>query len=53
MKKMLLGLMGLAVLIAGLSLILRFWPETTVLFKGVIGIFVAITGLVMMTVSRD
>lgn len=53
MKKILLGLMGLVVLIAGLSLILRFWGEITMIFKGVIGILLAIAGLVMMTVARD
>ncbi|MFA6379126.1 MAG: hypothetical protein WCX16_05035 [Candidatus Omnitrophota bacterium] len=53
MRKILLGLTGLAALIAGLSLILRFWPDTVVLFRGVVGIFIAITGLVMMTIARD
>ncbi len=53
MKKIALGLLGLVALIAGLSLILRFWSETVVLFKGTIGILIAIVGLVMMTIARD
>jgi len=53
MKKVLLGLMGLAFLAGGVSLILRFWPDTAVVFRGVIGIFIAIAGLVMMTIARD
>jgi len=53
MKKILLGLLGLVVLVAGIFSILRFWSDTVVVFKGVIGILVAITGLVMMTIARD
>ena len=53
MKKIGLGLLGLAALIAGLSLILHFWPQTVILFKGIIGSFLAIAGLVMITIARD
>ena len=53
MKKILLGFMGLVFLVGGVSLILHFWPHTVVVFKGVAGIFIAIAGLVMMTIARE
>lgn len=53
MNRFLLGLSGLLVLILGLVLIVKFWPQTTVFFQAVVGILVAITGLVMMSVARD
>lgn len=53
MNKVLLGLTGLAVLILGLVLLVKFWPQTVILFKAVVGVLVAITGLVMMSVARD
>ncbi|HOD11930.1 MAG TPA: hypothetical protein PLO93_02530 [Candidatus Omnitrophota bacterium] len=53
MNKILLGLAGLAVLIFGLVLIVKFWPQTVMLFQAVVGILVAIIGLVMMSVARD
>ncbi|MDP8264037.1 MAG: hypothetical protein P9M12_00980 [Candidatus Aceula lacicola] len=53
MKKILFWFVGLIVLVAGLGLILNFWSELAVLFKGIIGILIAITGIVMMSVARD
>ena len=53
MKKIFLGLTGLAALIIGLSLVLKFWPQTVILFKAVIGALIAIAGLVMMSIARD
>lgn len=53
MNKVLLGLTGLAVLILGLVLLVKFWPQTVILFKAVVGVLVAVTGLVMMSVARD
>ena len=53
MKKILFWLAGLIVLLAGLGLILKFWSELAVLFKGIIGMILAVVGLVMMSVARD
>lgn len=53
MKKILLWIAGLAVLVLGLWLILKYWSEIAVLFKALIGILIAIVGIVMMTVARD
>lgn len=53
MKKILLWVAGLIVLVLGLGLILKFWGEIAILFKGIIGMALAIAGLVMMSVARD
>lgn len=53
MKKILLWIAGLAVLVLGLWLILKYWSEIAVLFKALIGILIAIIGIVMMSVARD
>ena len=52
-KKILLGVAGFIVLGIGLGLILKFWAEIAVLFKGTIGIVLAVAGLVMMSVAKD
>ena len=53
MKKILLWFVGLGVLVVGLGLILKFWAEITILFKGLIGMILAVAGLVIMSVARD
>lgn len=53
MKKILLWLTGLGVLIVGLGLILRFWTDISILFKAMIGIILAVAGIVMMSIARD
>ncbi len=53
MKKIALWIAGLLVLVFGLWLILKCWGEITVLFKALVGILIAIVGIVMMSVARD
>ena len=53
MKKILLWIVGLVAVLAGIGLVLLFWKDIVVVFRAVIGVFLAITGLVMMSVSRD
>ena len=53
MKKIMLLILGLCVLIAGVSCVLFFWEDVASLFKGLIGGLLAIGGLAMMSVARD
>lgn len=53
MKKIILFLLGLCVLIAGVSCVLLFWKDVVILFKGLIGGILAVGGLAMMSVARD
>lgn len=52
-KKAVLFLAGSAVLISGVTLILSWWPEVVLLFKGAVGMVLALAGLVMLALIRD
>lgn len=47
-KRFLIGLVGIFVLILGVSLILSWWSAMVVLIKGTIGIVLAVAGLLIM-----
>lgn len=53
MKNILLGLVGLAICIAGIYLVLIFWQDVVALFRAVVGGVIAMIGLVMMSMARD
>ena len=52
-KKILLFLCGIVILVFGIVLILKWWTYVGVLFKGVIGMIVALTGLVLLGMAKD
>ena len=47
-KKIGLGLGGVFILIAGLTLILLCWKDVVIIFKGTIGMILALAGLLML-----
>ena len=47
-KKFVLFVVGFFVLILGITLVLIWWPSVVVLFKGAIGIILALAGLLML-----
>lgn len=53
MKNILLGICGFVLCVSGIILVLVFWRDVGVLFRGAIGAVVAIAGLSMMAISRD
>lgn len=44
--------LGTLILISGIALILLWWPQVVALFKGGIGIMLALVGLVIMYTVR-
>ena len=48
MNKATLFIFGSLLAILGLSLVLREWAAVTILFKGVMGMALAVAGLVML-----
>lgn len=48
-----LFLIGSMVLIAGLTLILVWWQDVVVLFRGVIGMLVALGGLLLLYMVKE
>jgi len=49
-KKFILFVVGFFVLILGITLILVWWSNVVVLFKGAVGIILALAGLFMLYV---
>ena len=47
-KKFILFLVGFLILILGITLILAWWKDVVVLFKGAVGIIFALAGLFTM-----
>lgn len=39
--------------VIGISLVLAWWQDVVILFRGVVGIVVALTGLVMMYLVKE
>ena len=52
LKKILLFIVGCAMLVLGVALILHHWEYTVVIFKGVVGIFLALFGLFLMLIAK-
>jgi len=51
-KKVLLFVLGAVTMLAGVTLILKWWAYVGVLFKGAIGIGLALAGLVMLFLAK-
>ena len=47
-KKFLLFVIGFFILILGVTLILAWWPSVAILFRGAIGVILALAGLMML-----
>lgn len=52
MKKKLLFVAGGIVLILGISLILKYWADVAIVFKGVIGIILALAGVLLLFLAK-
>jgi len=53
MKKTLLLIFGSLALIGGVALVLFWWKAVALLFKGVVGMILAVVGLVMLVMAND
>ena len=53
MKKILLFLGGMACLVLGLAMVLKWWPEVALLFRGVGGMAVAFIGIIMLYLIKE
>jgi hypothetical protein len=53
MKKLFLLLFGFILVIMGIVLVLKEWPEVVTVFKGVIGGLVAIVGLIVLCLVNE
>lgn len=52
-SKPVLFLGGMMVLILGLVLVLVWWKDVVVLFRGCVGVFIALAGLMMLFVAQQ
>lgn len=52
-KKAIFAAIGTAFLIGGVSLIFIWWDYVAILFKGIIGMLLAVTGLFILFVIRE
>ncbi len=52
-KKIVQFLIGFLCLIIGITLILAWWPEVVALFKGFIGMVLALIGLIVLYLVKD
>ena len=52
-KKILLLFLGIVLLLAGITLILKNWDAVAILFRAVIGGMLAVGGLVVLTFFND
>lgn len=48
MKKSVQAILGVVLLVAGVTLIFKYWISVVILFQGVIGISLAIAGLIAL-----
>ena len=52
MKKLTLFTVGIVILVVGVALILAWWPQVVGLFKGALGIVLALAGLVVLFIAK-
>ncbi len=52
-NKGLLGVVGVIALVVGLTLVLVWWPDVMVLFRGILGIVLAVAGLFILYIIRQ
>jgi hypothetical protein len=48
LKKLILYLLGSFILVAGISLILLWWRDVVILFRGIFGMVLALAGLLAL-----
>lgn len=48
-----LAVTGVIFLILGITLVLSWWPLVVTFFKGILGMGLAVAGLVMLMLARD
>ena len=51
-KKTILFVLGFFFLLVGVALILRWWPYLEIVFKGILGVVLALAGLVMLFLAK-
>ena len=52
-KNLLFFILGGFILIVGITMILVYWPDVVILFKGAVGIVLALTGLIILSMARE
>ena len=52
MKKIIFTIAGLVSLVLGIALVLAWWPDVVSLFKGMIGIVLALAGMILLYMTR-
>jgi len=50
-KKIILFLAGFVILILGISLVLFWWKDVVIFFRGILGMVIALSGLVILYFS--
>ena len=44
---------GFVAVVAGITLVLAWWPDVVHFFKGILGMALAVAGLVILTLIKD
>lgn len=52
-KRLLLGIGGALCLVAGLALVLSWWSWVVVLFKGLVGMALALLGMILLFLAKE
>ena len=52
-KRFQLFIIGAVLLITGMTLILKNWSEVIIFFKGLIGLVLALTGMIILFFMKD
>jgi len=52
-KNIILFFIGAMVLLAGITLVLLWWEDVVLIFRGVVGIVLALVGLFMLYLVKD
>ncbi len=53
LKRIGLALLGVVFLVVGITLVLSWWPIVVLLFKGIVGMGLALTGMILLYLARD
>ncbi len=53
LKKLTLAIVGISCLVLGITLVLSWWPLVVVFFKGVLGMTLAVIGLIILMLIKD
>ena len=52
-NKPVMGILGIVFLIAGLVMVLAWWPDVVILFRGAIGFILALAGLLTLYTVKE